>query len=217
MEHRGRRPGPSAHWPTTLIRRLRDASLSGGCCITARANGIPGESAAALGLLGFTGARTACRSGMNPDLIAAGRQGHATVTTPRGRRQGADRLGIAGKLGLGSNEDYALSLPIEDFRAMASSRKAPWRPMSIPTIPSLKCPEERARMAREFERGSDDRPTGYVLPVQAWMADTDAWLSGTWRTRRGAAICSCCPAIQPIGFRLPLGFAALCAAGSQYP
>ena len=63
----------------------------------------------------------------------------------------------------------------------------------------LKDPEERARIARVFERGLGT-PRGYALPVQRWQSR--AWMSERWTFRSGKMLLI--PGDSPVGFRLPL-------------
>ncbi len=63
--------------------------------------------------------------------------------------------------------------------------------------------EERTRIARVFSQGLNV-PTGFVLPVQRWNAETRTrgWISQKWPLRRGAIFLT--PGDSPVGFRLPL-------------
>jgi uncharacterized protein (DUF2126 family)/transglutaminase-like putative cysteine protease len=63
----------------------------------------------------------------------------------------------------------------------------------------LKDPEERARIARVFQRGLG-QPRGYALPVQRWQSR--AWMSERWSFRQGRMLLI--PGDSPLGFRLPL-------------
>ena len=84
-----------------------------------------------------------------------------------------------------------------------------------PSNSKLKNPEDRARITKVFERGLT-RPTGYVLPVQAWQGRASGlrWVSEKWTTRRGRIFLI--PGDSPVGFRLPLDALAWIPQ-SQYP
>jgi len=81
----------------------------------------------------------------------------------------------------------------------------------LPEDNKLKDPEERARIARVFERGLDT-PRGYALPIQRWQAR--AWISERWSFRQSRMFLI--PGDSPIGFRLPLDALPWLPAG-RYP
>ncbi len=83
-------------------------------------------------------------------------------------------------------------------------------PLNVdPVDNKLEEPEERARLARVFERGLST-PAAFVLPLAAQYPQSRDrrrrayhWGSERWRTRRGRLFLK--PGDSPAGFRLPLG------------
>ncbi len=71
-----------------------------------------------------------------------------------------------------------------------------------PRDPKLKDPEERARMARVFQRGVG-APVGFVIPLRRqWWQAQPRWSSGPWPVRSPRLFLL--PGDSPIGLRLPL-------------
>ncbi len=72
-----------------------------------------------------------------------------------------------------------------------------------PLTSNLQDEEERARLARIFERGLNE-PAGYVLPLRPRLVGRDGprWDSGAWLFRPGAMFLL--PGDSPLGYRLPL-------------
>ncbi len=82
-----------------------------------------------------------------------------------------------------------------------------WReqrlPMNVDPLKSnLKDPEERARLARIFEKGLDE-PVGVALPIhRGWQGGARKWASGFWFVRPQHMFLI--PGDSPMGYRLPL-------------
>ncbi len=96
----------------------------------------------------------------------------------------------------------------EEFvhRAFEDSWYYLWReqrlPVNVDPLKSnLKDPEERARLARIFEKGLDE-PVGVVLPVQRSGGGKSKWSSGFWFVRPQHMFLI--PGDSPMGYRLPL-------------
>ncbi|MCF3640393.1 transglutaminase family protein [Rhizobium sp. TRM95111] len=178
-----------------LIRRLRDRFAPGGFLHYGQGKWYPGES-----LPRWTFSLYWRRDGKpiwkNAELIA-----------PEGKETGVDEkdalavlAGVAEQLGIEPDMVQAAYEDPAEWIIKESSL-----PENVdPSNSKLEDPEERSRIARVFERGLT-RPSGYVLPVQAWNAKATGrrWVSEKWRTRRGKLFLV--PGDSPVGYRLPLG------------
>ncbi len=178
-----------------LIRRLRDSFAPGGFLHYGQGKWYPGETLPrwSFSLYWRKDGRPAWE---NPDLIA-----QENVNTNVDHADAKELLEeIADELGLA-----------EDFVAPAYEDPAEWilkeaaLPENVsPENSKLKDAEERARIARVFNRGLND-PAGFILPVQRWQAKSTGqrWRSEKWTTRRGNIFLT--PGDSPVGYRLPLG------------
>ena len=103
---------------------------------------------------------------------------------------------------LGIDPDHALPTYEDPLPFIAREQSLPEN--VDPSDSKLEDPEERARLARVFERGLGN-PVGWTLPIQRWNArDGHArWISERWSARRGRLFLV--PGDSPLGFRLPLG------------
>ncbi|MDP9836118.1 uncharacterized protein (DUF2126 family)/transglutaminase-like putative cysteine protease [Neorhizobium huautlense] len=178
-----------------LIRRLRDRFAPGGFLHYGQGKWYPGES-----LPRWTFSLYWRRDGLSvwndPSLIAGEGRNYQVSEDDASRLLSA----IADELDIDP-----------DFVAPAFEDPGEWLlkeanlPDNVdPANSKLEDPEERNRMARVFERGLT-KPTGYVLPVQAWNARAGGriWQSEKWSTRRGRIFLV--PGDSPVGYRLPLG------------
>ena len=104
----------------------------------------------------------------------------------------ADRLNVATKWIVPAYEDAA--------HYMLRERRLPINVNSLD--PKLDDAEERARLARVFERGLT-KPVGLVLPLERqWWQSKARWASGPWPVRRENMFLL--PGDSSIGLRLPL-------------
>jgi uncharacterized protein (DUF2126 family)/transglutaminase-like putative cysteine protease len=179
----------------TLIRKLRDRFAPGGFLHYGQGKWYPGES-----LPRWTFSLYWRKDGKpiwrDPNLIA-----EEKAQTGAGPKQAEQLLTLmAAELGVQS-----------DFIAPAFEDPAAWilkegsLPENVtPENSKLKDPEERARIARVFERGLTT-PSGYILPIQRWQSkstDNRRWRSEKWKLRRGHMFLV--PGDSPVGYRLPL-------------
>jgi uncharacterized protein (DUF2126 family) len=184
--------GPTKrHRADDLIRRLRQRFAPGGLLHYGQGKWYPGES-----LPRWSFALYWRRDGKpiwrKEELIA--REG---ARVPSSVEDAADlACGIAERLGL--ETDYVLAAFEDPAHWMLQEAKLP--PNVDPSDSKLEDAEDRARMAKVFDRGLG-RPAGFVLPVQRWNAGA-RWVSERWRFRRERLFLV--PGDSPVGFRLPL-------------
>ncbi|MFD1703179.1 DUF2126 domain-containing protein [Methylopila henanensis] len=176
-----------------LIRRLRDRFAPGGFLHYGQGKWYPGET-----LPRWTFSLYWRKDGKpiwkNPDLIAREKTSAAADIA------GAETLATEIAARLGVPRDNAQ--PAFEDPSYWLVREAQLPENVDPSNPKLADAEERARIARVFDRGLTT-PTGYVLPIQAWQAQGLRWVSERWGTRRGKLFLS--PGDSALGYRLPLG------------
>ncbi len=189
-----------------LIRRLRQRFAPGGFLHYGQGKWYPGES-----LPRWTFSLYWRKDGMpiwnNQDLIAEEKREIKVDENDAGRLLQA----IANELDV----DPELVTPAFEDPAEWLIREGNLPENVDPSNSKLKNAEDRARITKVFERGLT-RPTGYVLPVQAWQGRASGltWVSEKWTTRRGRIYLI--PGDSPVGFRLPLDSLAWIPQ-SQYP
>ncbi|MVA58885.1 DUF2126 domain-containing protein [Agrobacterium vitis] len=189
-----------------LIRKLRTRFAPGGFLHYGQGKWYPGES-----LPRWTFSLYWRKDGKpiwhNPDLIAT-EQADTNVSHEQAQ---ALMAGIATELEI----EPDMILPAYEDPAAWIIKEGSLPENVDPSNSKLESPEERARIAKVFERGLTI-PTGYILPVQAWNAKASGrrWISEKWRTRRGKIFLI--PGDSPVGFRMPLGTLPY-VPPSQYP
>ncbi|SFR07017.1 DUF2126 domain-containing protein [Poseidonocella sedimentorum] len=187
--------GPTKrHLADTLIRRLADKFASGGLLHYGQGKWYPGET-----LPRWTFSLYWRKDGepiwRNPELLA--REDTDEDVGP----EAAEALlkGIAA--GLSVPQDNVLPAFEDPAEWIVKESNLPEN--VTPENSKLTDPEERARIARVFERGLTT-PAGYILPVQRAQAKAEsAWLSEVWKLRRGKVYLVA--GDSPVGYRLPLG------------
>ncbi|MGF9563303.1 transglutaminase family protein [Neorhizobium sp. JUb45] len=193
-----------------LIRRLREKFAPGGFLHYGQGKWYPGES-----LPRWTFSLYWRKDGkpiwQNPDLVAQEGGDYGVSESDSENFLTA----LAGELGI----DAEMVVPAFEDPAEWIIKEGSLPENVDPSNSQLKDPEERNRIARVFERGLT-KPTGHVLPVQAWNAhasgapQTRRWISEKWSTRRGKIFLV--PGDSPVGYRLPLGTLPFIPA-SQFP
>jgi uncharacterized protein (DUF2126 family)/transglutaminase-like putative cysteine protease len=176
-----------------LITRLRERFAPGGLLTFGQGKWYPGESLPRWAFALYW--RSDGRPLWNEDeLIAV--EGRDQTPDEETARLFGERLCLR----LGLDPQFLLPAYEDPFHYMAREQHLP---VNVDPFEShLEDPEERARLARVFERGLD-RPVGFVLPIQRWNAQhRSAWITGRWPFRGGRLYLV--PGDSPLGFRLPL-------------
>src|SRR5258705_396412 len=176
-----------------LIRKLRTRFAPGGLLHFGQGKWYPGESLPRWAF-GLYWRKDGVPIWKNSDLIAkVDNPGEADVDDAEWLTKG-----IAKRLGL--DPEYVMPA-YED--PMHWLHKEAGLPVNVdPRDSKLSDPDERARMAREFDRGLTT-PTGFVLPVQRIDSGAADWMSEHWQLRRSHLFLV--PGDSPLGLRLPIG------------
>ena len=175
-----------------LIRKLRTRFALGGLLHYGQGKWYPGESLPRWAF-GLYWRKDSIPIWKNADLIADIEGQHqATIAQAQDlAEKTASRLGLDSEFVMPAFEDPAHWL-----------QKEAALPANVdPSDSKLSDPEERARMARVFDKGLTE-PRGFVLPIQRWNADAGKWRSERWQLRRNNLFLS--PGDSPLGLRLPI-------------
>ncbi|MGD2131487.1 MAG: transglutaminase family protein [Maricaulaceae bacterium] len=177
-----------------LIRRLRDAFAPNGFIHHGQGKWYPGESLPrwTFSLYWRLDGEPIWR---DPDLIAP--EHVDTGASPRDA--GALLQAIAAQLEV----EPEMVHPAYEDPGLWILKEGDLPENVTPENSELEDPEERARIARVFERGLTE-PAAYVLPIQRWQsrAGGKRWRSERWKLRRGHVYLVA--GDSPAGFRLPL-------------
>ena len=175
-----------------LIRKLRTRFAPGGLLHYGQGKWYPGESLPRWAF-GLYWRKDGVPIWKNSDLIADIEGPHkANVAEAQNfAEKTAERLGVDSEFVMPAFEDPGHWL-----------QKEAALPANVdPSDSKLSDPEERARMARVFDKGLNE-PRGFVLPIQRWNADAGKWKSERWQLRRNNLFLT--PGDSPLGLRLPI-------------
>ncbi|SNS39293.1 MULTISPECIES: DUF2126 domain-containing protein [unclassified Azospirillum] len=177
-----------------LIRRLKNRFAPGGLLHFGQGKWYPGESLPRWALQLYW-RRDGDALWAHDEYQADERKDYGFVQEDAERyiRALATRLGIP--------PEYARAAFEDPWYYIQKERKLP---LNVdPFDAKLEDEEERARLARVFERGLD-KPIGFALPLnRRHEATGPVWLSSGWPLRSDRLLLA--PGDSPVGYRLPLG------------
>jgi uncharacterized protein (DUF2126 family)/transglutaminase-like putative cysteine protease len=175
-----------------LLKRLRDRFAPGALLHYGQGKWYPGESLPRWAL-GCFWRRDGVSIWNTPGLIA-----DEAVNYDYGE-QDAKRFVAALAVHLGVDPGFSTPGYEDTWYYLWKERRLPTN--LNPAQNDLEDPEERARLARVFERGLG-RVVGFALPLERRRASEARWLSGKWLFRSDPMYLL--PGDSPMGFRLPL-------------